>query len=114
MPRQGRAPRKIRPVRPSMSEASCRLDIWLWRARFFKTRGLAARFVDEGRVRLTNQGREARVEKSSRNLRPGDDLVFALGGRIVAIRVLALGERRGPPIEARSLYAPLEDGSPKA
>jgi ribosome-associated heat shock protein Hsp15 len=90
-----------------MSEADCRLDVWLWRARFFKTRALAGRFVEEGRLRLTSQGRQARIDKPARSVRPGDDLVFALGGRIVAVRVLDIGERRGPASEARALYEPL-------
>jgi ribosomal 50S subunit-recycling heat shock protein len=85
---------------------ACRLDVWLWRARFFKTRGLAAQFLDEGRVRLIRPGSEAvRVDKPSRAIRPGDGLVFAIGGRLVAIRIEALGERRGPPGEARGLYS---------
>ena len=85
-------------------EESCRLDLWLWRARFFKTRGLAARFLEEGRVRLIRSGAEAvRVDKPSRAVRPGDSLVFAVGGRLVAVQVQALGERRGPAEEARSL-----------
>ena len=42
-----------------MSEDACRVDVWLWRARFFKTRSLAAKFVEEGRVRLT-RGRPRR------------------------------------------------------
>ncbi len=86
----------------------CRVDVWLWRARFFKTRSLAARFVDEGRVRLLRQGAETRLDKASRMLWPGDGLVFALGGRAVSIRVEAAGERRGPATEARGLYADLE------
>lgn len=90
------------------SGVACRIDVWLWRARFLKTRSLAAAFVDEGRVRLTRDGREARLDKASRTVRPGDALVFALGGRLVAVRVEALGARRGPPAEARALYAPLE------
>ncbi|MFA7264107.1 MAG: S4 domain-containing protein [Caulobacter sp.] len=91
-----------------MSEQSCRADVWLWRARFFKTRSLAARFVDEGRIRFTRAGAEGRLDKASRALRRGDELVFALGGRVVAVRLEAFGERRGPPGEARALYAPLE------
>jgi ribosomal 50S subunit-recycling heat shock protein len=55
----------------------CRADVWLWRARFFKTRSLAGRFVDEGRIRLTRAGAESRVDKPSRGLRIGDGLVFA-------------------------------------
>jgi ribosome-associated heat shock protein Hsp15 len=93
-----------------MSEdAGCRVDVWLWRARFFKSRSLAARFVDEGRVRLSREGTEARLNKPSRTIRPGDGLVFALGGRLVAVRVEDLGERRGPASEALGLYAPLRD-----
>ena len=91
-----------------MSEDSCRADVWLWRARFFKTRSLAARFVEEGRVRMTRAGIENRLDKASRALKPGDSLVFALGGRLIAVRVEAIGERRGPASEARALYAALE------
>jgi ribosomal 50S subunit-recycling heat shock protein len=85
---------------------SCRADVWLWRARFFKTRSMAARHVDEGRIRLTRAGAESRLDKPSRGLRLGDELVFALGGRLIAVRVEAFGERRGPPAEARTLYVP--------
>ncbi|MFL5296624.1 MAG: RNA-binding S4 domain-containing protein [Phenylobacterium sp.] len=91
-----------------MSEEAARADVWLWRARFFKTRSLAARFVDEGRVHLTRAGHESRLDKPARPVKVGDALVFALGGRLVAVTVLALGERRGPPAEARSLYTTLD------
>ena len=91
-----------------MSYPSCRADVWLWRARFFKTRSLAARFVEEGRVRLTRAGTETRLDKPSRTVKAGDGLVFALGGRLIAVRVEAMGERRGPAAEARGLYSPLE------
>ena|SRR5688572_29984044 len=86
----------------------CRIDVWLWRARFFKTRSLAARAVETGRVRLLRAGQEARIEKPGRSIRPGDGLVFALGGKLTAVRVEAVGERRGPAAEARTLYAPLD------
>lgn len=91
-----------------MTEGSVRADAWLWRARFFKTRSLAARFLDEGKVRLTRSGQESRIDKCARQVKTGDCLVFANGGRIVAIRVEALGERRGPPEEARKLYSQIE------
>ena len=87
---------------------ACRADVWLWRARFFKTRALACRFVEEGRIRLTRSGIETRVDKPSRPLKPGDLLVFGIGGRLVAVRVLASGERRGPAAEARGLYETVE------
>jgi ribosomal 50S subunit-recycling heat shock protein len=91
-----------------MTEDAARLDVWLWRARFFKTRSMAARFVEDGRVRLTHAGQEMRIEKSSRPVKVGDSLVFAIGGRLIAVQVEALGERRGPPAEARTLYSALD------
>jgi len=91
-----------------MSEgASVRADVWLWRARFFKTRSLAAKFVDEGKVRLTRAGAESRLDKCARPVKVGDRLVFAMGGRLTAVVVEGLGERRGPPSEARGLYSAL-------
>jgi len=89
-----------------MSE-SCRIDVWLYRARFAKTRSLAATLVEKGAVRLTHNGVQARLDKPSRPVHVGDVLVFALGGRLMELRVEALGERRGPAEEARALYAPL-------
>jgi ribosomal 50S subunit-recycling heat shock protein len=80
-----------------------RADVWLWRARFFKTRPLAADFIEEGRIRLTRVGHESRIDKPARNLKVGDELVFALGGKLVA-----LGERRGTAAEAKKLYAKLD------
>ena len=97
-----------------MTEDACRADVWLWRARFFKTRSLAARFVEEGRVRLTRTGQESRLDKPARPVKVGDQLVFAVGGRLIAVAVDALGERRGPPAEARTLYSPLQNSSPEA
>jgi ribosomal 50S subunit-recycling heat shock protein len=88
-----------------------RADVWLWRARFFKTRTLAATFIEEGRIRLTRSGHESRIDKPARPVKVGDALVFALGGKLVAVTVEALGERRGPPAEARTLYSPLEISS---
>ncbi len=90
-----------------MSEEACRIDVWLWRARFFKTRALAQRFVEEGRVRLTRTGQESRLDKPSRAVRTEDILVFALGPKLIAVQVLALGERRGPASEAQGLYRPV-------
>ncbi|HMP62537.1 MAG TPA: RNA-binding S4 domain-containing protein, partial [Phenylobacterium sp.] len=87
---------------------TCRIDVWLWRARFFKTRARAAGFGEDGGVRLTRGGQETRLDKPSRSVRPGDGLVFAVGGRVTAVRVEAMGERRGPPAEARGLYSPLQ------
>ena len=90
-----------------MSDDACRADVWMWRARFFKTRSLAAKYLDEGKVRLTRSGAETRIDKCARPLKVGDQLVFAVGGRLIAVAVEALGERRGPPDEARGLYSTL-------
>ena len=88
-----------------MNEGVCRIDVWLWRARFFKTRGLAARFVEEGRVRRTRErSGEVRLDKPSRTARPGARLVFVLGTRVVDLTIVATGARRGPAAEARRLY----------
>ena len=92
-----------------MADDAVRADVWLWRARFCKTRGMAARLIDEGKVRLARAGAEARLDKPARALKVGDGLVFAIAGRVHAVRVEALGVRRGPPAEARALYSPLEE-----
>ena len=91
-----------------MSVESCRIDLWLWRARFARTRSAAAAMVERGAIRLTHRSVQTRLDKPSRSVHPGDDLLFAQGGRLIAVRVLHLGERRGPPEEARALYAALD------
>ena len=88
-----------------MSETGCRIDVWLWRARFAKTRSLAATMVERGTVRLTHNGIQTRLDKPGRNVHLGDRLVFALGGRLIDLTVEGFGERRGPAEEARTLYS---------
>lgn len=92
------------------ARARLRLDKWLWHARFFKTRSLAARYVEQARMRL--DGRV--VERCSTPVAAGDVLTFALGDGVRVVRVLALGERRGPPAEARTLYLDLGAGADAA
>jgi ribosome-associated heat shock protein Hsp15 len=77
-----------------------RLDKWLWHARFFKSRSLATRFVEKSRCRV--DGRV--VDKAHANVAPGMVLTFALGPRVRVVRIVALGERRGPAPEAQTLY----------
>ncbi|MCW5751290.1 MAG: RNA-binding S4 domain-containing protein [Alphaproteobacteria bacterium] len=79
---------------------SIRVDKWLWHARFFKTRGGAARLCCSGRLRINGLN----VLKPATTVRPGDVLTFPHGERIRVIRLLAIGLRRGPPAEARALY----------
>jgi ribosome-associated heat shock protein Hsp15 len=90
-----------------LTEDACRIDVWLWRARFFRTRVLAQRFVEGGWVRLSRAGQETRLDKPSRTVRPGDMVVFALGQRLVAVEVIELGARRGSAAEAQALYRPV-------
>ena len=97
----------------SETDGGCRVDVWLWRARLAKTRSLAAALVEGRAVRLTHQGRQVRLDKPSRLVHPGDDLVFARAGRVTAIRVKALGDRRGPPAEARALYSEIGPSEPE-
>ena len=94
-----------------MTGDDCRIDVWLWRARFFKTRSLAARIVEDGGVRLTRGGARSSIDKPSRVVRHGDVLTFAQGPRWLAVRVEALGARRGPAPEARALYSVLSDSA---
>lgn len=92
-----------------MSEAPARqrLDKWLWQARFFKTRTLAARVVADVGIRVNGD----RVAKASHGIAPGDMLTFPTGKSMRIIEVVALLERRGPAPEAQAAYI---DTSPAA
>ena len=79
---------------------SLRVDKYLWFARFFKTRSLATKRANGGRIRINGN----KIKKSSDTVRIGDILTFAQGNEIRVIRVLNLGTRRGPAEEAQSLY----------
>ncbi|KAJ55266.1 tRNA synthetase RNA-binding protein [Actibacterium mucosum KCTC 23349] len=83
-----------------------RLDKWLWYARFYKTRSLATKQVSGGHVRVNG----TKVDKPATKVGPGDTLTFAQGREIRVVRVIALGERRGPAPEAQALY---DDLTPK-
>ncbi len=78
---------------------SIRIDKWLWAARFFKTRALASKACDLGRI-LSN-GHEA---KPSREVRIGDKLEVKNEGGDFQIEVLALSQMRGPAAVAQTLY----------
>ncbi|MEL6280182.1 MAG: RNA-binding S4 domain-containing protein [Pseudomonadota bacterium] len=93
-----------------MSEvaARIRLDKWLWHARFYKTRSLAAQTVARGAIRVNSE----RTNKAAYGLKVGDVLTFALNGRVRVIEVTALSSRRGPATEAQGLYIELTNTSP--
>jgi ribosome-associated heat shock protein Hsp15 len=90
-----------------VADGSIRIDKWLWQARFFKSRSLAAAAVTEAVMRVNG----ARVTKAAHTLRPGDVLTFAQGGNIRVVRVVDLGLRRGPATEAQTLYVDLAAGA---
>ena len=84
-----------------MREDRQRLDKWLWYARFARTRTLAARLVAGGFVRVNGQ----RADSPAKALAVGDVITVAAPHATAVVRVLDLGERRGPATEARTLYA---------
>jgi ribosome-associated heat shock protein Hsp15 len=85
---------------PDAASAGLRLDKWLWQARFFKTRALAAQLVGKGRLRIN----QTIVTKAHHRVRPGDVLTFPQGQIVRVVRVVDLGSRRGPTDEAQTLY----------
>ena len=84
---------------------SARVDKWLFHARFYRTRALAQAAASAGKVRLNG----VRVAKPAHLLKPGDILTLGRGGDVVALRVLALAERRGPASQAQRLYEIVAD-----
>jgi ribosome-associated heat shock protein Hsp15 len=83
-----------------MSDERLRIDKWLWVARFYKTRGLAAAEIDKGRVRVNDQ-----VVKASREVKAGDLVALRQGPLLRTVTVLGIGSHRGPAPVAQSLYA---------
>jgi len=80
-----------------------RLDLWLWAARFFKTRSLAAAAIDGGRVDV-NQG----PAKRGKQIKVGDRVAFRIGPYHYDVTVRGLAERRGPAKVAVTLYEETE------
>ena len=86
-------------------ETHVRLDQWLWAARFFKTRALAAQAVDGGKVELNGE-----KAKRSKPVRPGDALRIRLGPYEHRVAVVALARRRATAALAATLYREDEAG----
>lgn len=86
------------------TEAAIRIDRWLWFARFFKSRSLATKLVQGKKVRVNS----TLIAKPSVTIRVGDVLTFPQANDIRVIKVIELGARRGPAIEAQLLYEDLE------
>ena len=80
-----------------------RLDKWLWFARFFKSRSLAAKQCQDNKVRINR----VVASKPSQAVRPGDIVSFHQGATVRVVKMLAPGTRRGPAAEAQMLYEDL-------
>lgn len=81
-----------------------RADVWLWAARFFKTRSLAKQAIDGGKVELNGT-----TCKPAKTVHLGDTVRVTRGEERLACIVQALSEKRGPAPEARKLYAETEE-----
>ena len=82
-----------------------RLDKWLWAARFFKTRSLAATAIEAGKVEVNGER-----AKRAKLLQAGDSVAVRLGPYSHQLKVLALSERRGPASAAVRLYEETPEG----
>ena len=83
-----------------------RIDKWLFFARIIKSRTLAGKFAASGNVRVNSE----KIDQASALIKPGDVLTITQERRILVLRVLDCGHRRGPASEAQLLY---EDISPR-
>ncbi len=92
---------------PSGTE-SIRVDKWLWYARIFKSRSLASKICQAGKVRVNRTA----IAKASATVRIGDVLTLPQADRIRVLEILQLGTRRGPAEEARTLYNDLSPPVP--
>ena len=84
---------------PPAAAAGTRIDVWLWAARFFRTRALAKQAIETGKVEVGGQR-----AKPSRSVRIGDALVVQRGEERFGIEVLGLSNVRGPAPIAQQLY----------
>ncbi|KZV15341.1 Cardiolipin synthetase [Dorcoceras hygrometricum] len=79
--------------------AEVRADVWLWAARFFKTRSLAKQAIDGGKIDVNGGGC-----KPAKLLHAGDTLKISRGEERLEVEVLALADKRGPASAAQALY----------
>ena len=87
-----------------MNRDTLRLDKWFWYARFIKSRSLATKLCNSGKVRVNG----SLIKKAHQSVTPGDVLTFPVGPNIRVIKIIKLGNRRGPAKEAQALYEDLQ------
>lgn len=90
-----------------MSEARLRIDVFLWRARFFKARTLATQAIEASGARIERDGQVRRIDRPATPVEAGDVLAFAAPSGAKLVRILSLPARRGPPAEAALCYEPV-------
>lgn len=84
-----------------------RLDLWLWRTRFYKTRTQAAEAIADTGARIERDGQVRRVDKGATLVEVGDLVNFTNPAGVQVVEVKALPGRRGPAREAASMYRPV-------
>lgn len=89
-----------------MAEEKVRIDKWLWAARFFKTRSMATQAVNGGHIQVNG----SRV-KPARTIQVGDALLIRRGQAEFDVVVLELSAKRGPAVQARTLYQETEESA---
>ncbi len=97
-----------------MTEERMRLDVFLWRARFFKTRTSATEGIETNGARIERDGHVRRVDKPATPVGLGDILSFAAPSGRRLVRILALPARRGPPSEAALCYETVDWGDARS
>ena len=90
-------------TQPSAPAPAVRLDIWLWAARFFKTRSLARQAIEGGKIAVNDA-----AAKPARAVHVGDRLSIRRGEEAFVVDVVALSEQRGPAAVAQALYRETE------
>jgi len=86
-----------------MTDSTQRIDKWLWYSRQFKTRTLAAKSVTSGRIRINNK----RITRTSHMIQVEDIITYVSNQKVRVLMVTGIGTRRGPAVEAVTLYKDL-------
>tara|TARA_B100000686_G_scaffold354365_1_gene464225 strand:+ start:2139 stop:2438 length:300 start_codon:yes stop_codon:yes gene_type:complete len=87
--------------------SSIRIDVWLWHARFFKSRSLSNKICASGKIRVNG----LLIKKTHLRVRPGDILTFPISREVIVLRIEKISDRRGPASEAQTLYTIIKENS---
>jgi ribosome-associated heat shock protein Hsp15 len=95
-----------------MTDERMRLDVFLWRARFFKARTSATEAIETSGARIERDGQVRRIDKPATPVEPGDMISFLAPSGSRLVRILSLPARRGPPSEAALCYETVGEREP--